>query len=228
MPIFGGRAVGAFAPGTISFDWTPEPEVVAAELMVTAGRIEDRSQPLLLSERVAIADMRERFETETDPDGNAWVPWAASYMPKAMSTNMGGILHRFGALQAGATDPGAYSITNDSLFFSTAGMPEYWIYHQTGADRNVDSDSAGFAETIRGQNFRQGGTGERLDLRKTGVNLLPARPFVGPSFEAQLQMMEIFDQWFGGIVNETFSRGSKVVAVKRGAGGRFTSQQQVF
>lgn len=228
MPVYGGRAVGAFSPGTISFDWVPDPEVVAQELMVTAGRIEDRSQPLLLSERIAILDMRERFDTETDPEGNPWVPWAPSYEARAKAVNKGGILHRFGELESAATDPNAYWITDTSLFFSTGGLPEYAMWHQLGASRGLDTEGEGFAETIRSQGFKQGGEGARLDLRGTGANLLPARPFIGPSFEAQLQMIEIFDQWFDNIINETFARGGRTVAIKRGPGGRFTKQQSVF
>lgn len=222
-PIYSGNATGAFG-GTITFDWVPDPEVVAAEIIQTAENLEDRSSPLALSRQIAIGDMRERFMTETSPGGDAWAPWADSYKPYAEGINAG-ILRRSGALYGAATSEGAYPITADSVFFSTAGLPEYWIYHQTGALRTAGAsreEAEAHVEFIRslGSEFVPGGAG-------TGINVLPARPFVGLSFEAELQILEVFDQWFAGAVaigaTSTGRLGRRHAL--RGPGGQFISRE---
>ena len=228
-----GASVGAFAPGTISFDWEPDPEVVAAEYMVTAGRLEDRSQPLLLSARIARADTTERFETQTDPDGYHWQEWSDNYRPYAEATNQGEILQQFMTLQDAATSSGSYPITADSVFINTGGWPEYWSWHQTGKVRQVSGEGggaeAGEAEGIasalgislaeaREMMREEAGTSKKAGI---GINVLPRRAFLGPSLDAQLRMVEVFNQWFGGVIEETFTRGGRVVAVRRGAGGKF-------
>lgn len=107
-----------------------------------------------------------------------------------------------------ATSEGSYPITEDSLFISTAGWPDYWAAHQFGALRvasgGTDREEAlAFFETVRGLT-EQSGVEIEGGMTGTGVNPLPARPYIGPSFEAELRMIEIFDQWFGGIINTTF------------------------
>lgn len=221
MPPFSGRAVGAFAPGTIHIEWIPEPEVVANEMLVTAGRLEDRSSPLALSREVMIGDVRERFESKTDPEGGAWKPWAPSYAarpPDSPSLMIGPEARLMGA----ATSQGSYPITEDAVFLSTAGWPDYWAAHQFGATRRSGGESAQsnieFLQRAKamGLEFVEG-----VNIEGIGANVLPARPYIGPSFEAQLKMLEIFDQWFSGIINTAFTRGGRTVGAFRGAGGRF-------
>lgn len=226
MGIYSGQsAVGAFFPGTISIDWVPDPNVVANELLVAAGRIEDRSRPLALSREVMVEDVVERFETQTSPEGEPWKPWAPSYVPKAGPS----LLVLTGDLVHAATSTGSYPITEDSIFLSTAGWPDYWAWHQFGAERRAGGESAEssreFMERAQslGLEFLEG-----VDVGGIGINTLPARPYIGPSFEAQLRMLEIFDQWFGGIVSSVFTRGGRAVAARRhptgspgGIGGQF-------
>lgn len=217
MSVFGPAAaeVGAFAGGTISFTWVPDPEVVAQELIATANRLEDREGPLLISRQIAINDMEERFATKTDPDGNPWPPWAPTYTGNKM-------LDLTGAMKGAATAPGAYPVTTESVFFNTGGMPEYWIWHQEGTGGTQvfhGGEMSPIGEVGEGKSLTIGGEGRG--------NALPPRPFVGISFEAQLKIIETFDQWFEGAI--TLGVSSKGTAfsrfARRGAGGRFVSAE---
>lgn len=215
MPVYSGLSTGAFR-GTISFEWIPEPEVIAAALIETSEYLEDRSAPLALSRQVAQDDMRERFETKTSPEGAAWAPWAESYAPIAAATNVGGLLERTGAMRAAALSEAAYPITKDSVFFDTSNLPFYWIYHQLGASRGAEDEW--FRSMQAAGLLKEGATA-------TGVNFMPARPFVGTSFEAQLRILEVFDQWFAGAV-AVYVTGRGRLGRRhslRGPGGRFVS-----
>jgi len=220
LSVFGPAAaeVGAFAGGTISFTWVPDPEVVAQELIETAGRLEDRSDPLLISREIAIQDMQERFKTKSDPDGKAWVKWAPSYAPIAERVNKGGLLERDQIMKDAATSPGAYPVTESSVFFSTAGLPPYWLWIQqgTGGTRVFRAGEKSPIGELK-SDLTFGGEGRG--------NAMPPRPFVGVSFEAQLQIVEVFDQWFEGAVTMGVSSKGKVFArhARRGPGGRFVS-----
>ena len=217
MSVFGPAAaeVGAFAGGTISFTWVPDPEVIAQELIATANRLEDRRGPLLISRQIAISDMEERFKTRSDPDGNPWPPWSPAYAPRGNR-----MLDLTGAMKDAATSPSAYPVTNESVFFNTGGMPEYWAWHQEG--------TGGTQIFHGGQESPLGVIGEGKSLVLGGEgrgNALPPRPFVGVSFEAQLKIIETFDQWFEGAITLGVSSKGKSFSryTRRGTGGRFVS-----
>jgi hypothetical protein len=214
--------VGSFAPGTISFTWVPDPEVVAQELIETANNLEDRSGPLLLSQGIAIQDMMERFKTKTDPDGEAWQQWAPSYAPVAERTNVGGLLERTQDMRDAATDTDAYEITPDSVFFSTASLPPYWewIHSGTGGTSvtRVQVPITGPLGNIVGTetaSLVEGGEGRG--------NALPPRPFVGVSFGAQMEILEVFDKWFDEAISMGVSSTGKPFArhSRRGPLGQF-------
>lgn len=225
MAFFTGRQTGAFA-GTISFDWYPDPDVVAMELIQTAENLEDRSVPLALSRLVAQQEHLEHFETQSGPDGEAWRPWASSYEPIARATNAGEILERTLALEEAMVEPSAYPITQDSVFFSTAGLPEYWLWNQegTGSFSNWGARDDIIERTVAG--------GLPLE-RNVGFGIgkgsaLPARPFIGMSVEAQLKILEIFDLWFNNAVTSVFARRGKVVLAEHQPSGAFSGSQVVI
>lgn len=227
MPIFTGRATGAFG-GTISFEWYPDPDVVAMELIETSENLEDRSVPLALSRVVAQQEHMDHFESQSDPEGTPWRPWSASYAPIAAATNVGQILQRYMDLEYAVVSPEAYPVTLDSVFFSTAGLPEYWLWNQEGTG---SFQNWGFIDT-RTEEIRSRGLKVYMP---GGINwgigkgqALPARPFVGMSVEAQLKILEIFDMWFDSAVTSVFQRGTKLVVAQRAAGGQFTGRSVVI
>lgn len=199
---FGGTSV-------ITFNWAPDPEEIAQELLALSNKLEDRSGPLALSAEIAMADHREHFENEEGPDGGGWAPWADSYRPIALARGQSKILQWTGALMGGATSPSAFPITADSVFFSTGEMPDYWepLYHGTGGTQVIRAGLE-YVKDVVLKGFGRGGA-------------LPPRPMIGMSTEALLQMLEVFEQWFDGAINTTFARGGRIVGAKRGPGGQF-------
>lgn len=224
MPTYSGKAAGSFgaAGGELTFEWVPDPEVIAAALFEAAAAIENMEPPLMLSRQVAIEDIRQRFDTHTAPDGSPWVAWSESYAPDALRNNIGGILQRTGELEATATAESAFLVDGNSVFYDTGSLPPYWIWHQEGRERSGGGRdaSAGAATSIEdlAKQTAQGDLG--------GGNVLPARPFVGTSFEAELQIVEIFDQWFEGAIALGVSSKGKAFPRHslRGASGRFVSR----
>jgi hypothetical protein len=110
---------------------SPTPNEVANELFASAERLMHIEYFLEAAKSHAMHDMQKRFETETDPDGEAWRDWADSYAQYADEHNIG-ILRQTEDLYWGAMDDSAWDVTPEGLFFDTSGLPEYWEYHQDG------------------------------------------------------------------------------------------------
>lgn len=69
-------------------------------------------------------DMATRFESETDPDGVAWLP-LIDPAPQQI-----GILQLTGQMREDAISDEAWVTTPEGLFFDTSVLPDYWIYHE--------------------------------------------------------------------------------------------------
>lgn len=201
-----GSFTGAFE-GTITFDWAPEPMVVAQEIRAMASALDNMEEPLMAARSIAMQDIETRFDTKTDPDGGAWAPWSAGY---AARPPLGSLLEATGAMRAAVTSASAFDVNvfdgGGEVVFTGGGAPEYWIYHQLGATRAAHS-----AETIAF--LTEGGKHEY-----TG-NVLPARPFAGLSEKAEVAIIDIFDEWFAGVVG--FYIHPTGSAQLRMPGGRF-------
>jgi hypothetical protein len=224
MAVFSGRATGAFG-GSVFFEWEPDPDVVAMELIRTADRLDDMSQPLLLAREIAISEHLDHFKDQSGPDGEAWAPWASSYEPVARVNNIGDILERTLDLEYAMVDPGAYPISKDSVFFSTGGLPHYWLWNQEGTGSFSDW---GRRDTMKADIESRGNIFMDTPMGIGKGQALPARPFVGMSVEAQLRILEVFDMWFSTAITSSFTRGGRTVMAERGAGGRFTGRQVIL
>jgi phage gpG-like protein len=224
---YSGRSLGSFGElgGEIVFDWEPDVSVIENELLEIEGYLENIAGPLLLSKGVLQNDIRMRFETKVDPDGTPWEPWSENYEKyRERYYPEGGILVRTGELESAATSEAAYIVSDAGIFYNTAGLPEYWLWNQEGRERGkgVSQEDIEFAKRARA-------AGMQVDESQLGgSNTLPARPFVGVSFEAELEVIEIFDQWFDGAIQLGTSNKGKVFGrySYRGAGGRFTKRVQ--
>ena len=215
MSVFAGRAAGSFGElgGVIEFEWVPDPSVIAGRIMHLAGYLENFIPPLEASKAIAKADMQMHFDTESSPDGAAWAPLSEEYVATRRGGSAHPILQLSGSMHDAAVSDAAYLVDGEDLFFSTAGLPFYWIFHESGRGSSVPG-MAEFAARIKEQ------FGEQTDISEHTGGGMPARPFVGVSFEAQLQIIEAFDAWFeGGISGFYASPGGTVQT--RGPGGRF-------
>lgn len=186
-------------------------ERAEVNLLQLAGYLDNIEVPLLLARRIASEDMKDRFENETDPDRNKWADLSDIYSAQKQK-DVGfehPILTRSGDLKDAATDQNAWTVGADSIFFSTAGLPNYWVSHQFG----------------RSETFQMGGS-EKLGIEAGEVTLdnMPPRPFIGISAEAEEKILDTFDLWFGKGVEEaakSFAVSSHGVLQTRTAGGRF-------
>src|SRR5262245_16885624 len=153
--------------GTIHFDWHPNPRLVANNLAALASRLNDMKIPLTASRQILAADIRQRFDEKTDPEGLEWTPWADSYAARAEQENIDGLMVKTGELRDTASDPSTFAVIDTEMthFVGTIvrKMPKYWIYHQ-----------------------QPDGPSERL----------PQRAFIGLSDKAALDVALTFDNWF--------------------------------
>lgn len=155
---------------TVAYTWKPDPVVFADAIITVEESLRDRSVPLLAAREFTQEDIRDRFETETDPDGVPWDKWAQSYKEYAENFPNIGILRQTGELYDAASSSAAFIINSDTVFYDSGYMPERGVWHQEGRP----------ARTTRG------GT----------ANPLPARPFLGLSDSARLLIFATFADWF--------------------------------
>jgi hypothetical protein len=200
--LFGAGGQLGSAGGMIELVWVPDPKIIAAKILELAGYLENFIPPLEASRGIARQDMQHHFDTESGPDGGKWAPHADSTIDRWGEHS---ILQLTGAMHDAAVSEGAYVIDGRDLFIDTSAFPDYWVFHETGRGAEALAEHAAFlakSEKIFGVKIESAGTG-------TGA--MPARPFVGLSFEAQMKIIEAFDAWFeGGISGFYTGRGGTV------------------
>lgn len=198
--------------GSVSFTWMPAPSIVAADIDAAANKLERIIEPLLLSRNVAQADIREHFDNEESPDGDAWAELSPDYVERRGSAHP--ILDDTGALKAAATSPGAFQVTGNTLFYDMGAIPDYGMYHQTGYNKKfggTGAERASFQKFLSESGIESGGR-------------VPARPFAGMSEKAMFEILAIFDEWVTGALGIVVS-GSGTAQVRTGGrfGGKFRS-----
>jgi hypothetical protein len=193
-PLFlsGGGELGS-AGGMIEIVWAPDPRIIAAKILELAAYLENFIPPLEASRGIAQRDMQEHFDTESGPNGEAWAPLADSTIERWGEHP---ILQLTGAMRDAATSEGAYVIDGRDLFIDTSSFPPYWVFHETGTS---GKGMGQILEELKAKGFE-------IDPLAGGG--MPARPFVGISFEAQMLIIEAFDAWFEGGVAGFYTRPS--------------------
>lgn len=116
-------------------DWSdPDPREMSARLVRYGGYLANTQAPMEAAMFIAISDIREHFEEEEDPEGEAWEEWAESYEFTASGENVG-ILRKTEDLFFGVIDPSSYTATDAGLYFDPSGLPEYWLFHELGTEK---------------------------------------------------------------------------------------------
>lgn len=204
MSTYAGVGAGSFGAlgGEITFEWVPDPEVVAGKIMGLAGYLENFIPPLEASKGIARQDMEMHFDTESSPEGTPWASLSEEYAAKRGAHP---ILQLTGAMHDAAVSDAAYLVDGSDLFFDTSGLPPYYIFHETGTEHGFMRQ---FAEQM----------GESLVAG--AATKMPARPFIGISFEAQLAIVEAFDAWFEGGVSGFYTHPGGTVQTRL-PGGQF-------
>lgn len=201
----------------------PDPYQIQLELERVAGNLERLGPPLAASARILADDTQQRFDTETDPDGNAWIPLDEEYLANKLSLGYPpDILHRTGDLETAATNIKAFRIVNDSVFFETSGLPPYGLTHQVGSGDAGDVGAAALHRFRAGddEEYRRAEGGPHSSQGIGRGNALPRRPFIGMSEEAEGKIWEVFDLWFADATNIAIHPTTGVVQ-ERSPSGRF-------
>jgi hypothetical protein len=212
-------------------DWNVDIDEVAQSLMAVEAALSDIELPLLASRRIAMQDMDDRFTTQTDPDGNEWVPLTIDYLnstTKSSSEHPDDILQLTGAMREAATNQESWLITDNSLIFDSSSMPFYAMIHQEGSD---PFGAAGYfnehGEHVEAESQRfvaQGGFGPGRG------NALPQRKWIGISAEGEVKMEAVFDLWFDEATSIAVQPATALfpgMVQHRLPSGRFGSQIEV-
>lgn len=93
------------------------------------GRMEDMTPVMESIGQELETRISGRFETESDPDGVAWAPWAASTKKYYPANGNGRILDRYGDML------GSLSWSADSASVSVGFGQPYAAYHEWGTRR---------------------------------------------------------------------------------------------
>lgn len=189
---------------TITFEWEPDPAVFAQRFYAVAGALENRAIPLAAASEELQSTIRERFETETDPQGKSWEPLSWKYIlsgwsdpPYTQRLRTGTTLKDTKELMEAASSSRATVIANDAVYYQTDFLPSYGLAHEAG-----------------------------LPGRE---HPLPQRSFLGLSEAAALKIYGYFSEWFEEAV-QLYATSTGKIAPRHaihGAGGLFVSRSSV-
>ena len=176
----------------------------------------DDEEVLQGAKRIAMDDMKRRFETETDPDGAMWTELTESYQRQKAEDGfqVHPILSRTyhkgntNSLRSAATSESAWSVSGESVWFHTDGLPPYWEVIEGGRD------------FIEGDNGPYG--------------FMPERRFIGLSNEARDEILALTGAWLEAGLAQTVApfpfkpttrfgesfRGGTISSMFPGAGGK--------
>lgn len=181
-------------------------EVVLNEL---AGYVEHMAPIMEVAKEIARNDMADRFQSQIDPEGNKWIDLDPDYA-KRKEHDVGfvyPILTRTRALREAATSEEAWSVSGESIFFSTVGLPDYWRVHQEGSlDWGTHFHGGLGAKTNQaGEHIpaHESQSDPKLTTSKGSRDQnLPPRPFIGLSQDAVDEIFIAFDQWWATGIEE--------------------------
>src|SRR6266566_5207867 len=172
-------------------DWVPghSPDDAAAILLGVAGYLGAVQTPLEEAKAIAMADTKERFDTETSPDKEPWTRLSLEY--RHYKVEVEGypdmILQRTELLNDQA--PHGWMVIGPTLVYdpyvlpkanTSKGLFDYGSFHQRGERGHKTIPHA------------EGGTAQ--------LEGVPARPFIGLSDEAVAKISEAFSLWADGAI----------------------------
>lgn len=152
------------SPISLEYKWHGgmPPSKMRYELLQTEHYFEHTEALAELAKGEAQIDMATRFETETDPDNDRWAGL------KRPAFNQIGILQLTGQMRHDAISDEAYIASPVGLFFNTAVLPDYWVYHE-----------------------QPGNVGEF-------ANRIAQRRFIGLDASTEQKIMNRADEWVAG------------------------------
>lgn len=187
MPEFGSpsQILGSFTGVDFIEVDTVDFERAAIAIAELANYVDNVELPLRAVVKIARDDIKERFEKENDPEGDGWFELSPGYAERKQK-EVGfehPILQREGELYKKATDGSNWSVSGESVWYSTANLPDYWAVHQFG--------SADFGAQFHATANPKGETS-----LEGGAQNIPPRAFIGLSKKAEAKVLDLFDIWF--------------------------------
>ncbi len=155
---------------TVLVEWSPDPMVFGRAIMEVDAGLHNTFVPMSWAAEEMSADIKERFETETDPSWQPWEQWTEKYEPVANAYPNVGILQQSTQLYDAVTSNDAMIVNNNTVFFDESVMPRRGFWHQLGApNRRTKSGAA---------------------------NPLPERRFLGLTATTRAYILGMWDAWF--------------------------------
>jgi len=208
----GAYTVGDTGTELIIAEWIPDPNEIAAQLLWLSEEFENMYVPLEAARRIAMYDTGQHFKKEEDPDGIGWLALTKKYVDSERGGAEHPILRLTDDLYTSVMRESTWFIAENSLFFTDLGLPYYSSWHQTGTGegRNLTPGSRQHRITqfVRSEAFVERAPEEKIPETPVGLRgvesfggsgrgqSLPARPFIGLSFEAEEEIQREFQEWF--------------------------------
>lgn len=173
-------------------------------MLEIAGELDAMNETVMkAARRIAIADMEERFATQTDPDGDPWASLDPEYLRRKRAAGKpDSILIRDDRMHKAAVDPLAWNIVDNTLFFDPSVLPTdedgiiYGLLHQEGTG---DEENRGLQARIAAGGYTKAQEAELAELTIGRGLALPARPWIGMSEVAEASLWELFNKWFEAV-----------------------------
>jgi len=156
---------------------------ILARLSEIAKRVDDMTPAMRGIGEVLVESTKQRFETSTGPDGQAW-------KPNALATILGRLAQIGGAYSAKTgrmTKKGAAAFTGKKPLIATGVLQDTIRYQIVAGGHGVEIGTNRFASEW------EGGAAVHQFGSKTGK--IPARPFLGISDGDRVEVLDILDKF---------------------------------
>jgi phage gpG-like protein len=129
---------GDWGGGLATAEDFEDPNAAADAMLRLATYLEDTRVELEATKEILIRDTKNRFDTETDPDGTPWVPLNKEYLDSKLAKGYpADILVREDTLRSAATSDEAWIVEDDTLYFDPTTLPYYAGYQQRGTEKGI-------------------------------------------------------------------------------------------
>lgn len=168
-------------------------EQLSLKLIELSEYIEDTSAPLRAAKQIAKAEMRNRFQTDTAPDGTPWKPLTFETIERkkrspTLATRPSDILSHTRTMERAAYGEESYQIVDNAVIFTTAHLPDYWSVHEYGTGRIEKF-------TVRNPLTRELKTTD-IQMGEGSGGSTPQRPFIGLGLKGEEQIINMFEMWY--------------------------------
>jgi phage gpG-like protein len=188
--------------GVVEFYWVPDPVIISQRIMRVRDNLADRTIPLAVSRGVIARDVEENFDGEHDPQGQPWAPWSSAYHLEGHALA--------GQRKLGYMDPVTGRQSSEKLGYAERNKPGHSgkILNWYGDLKAAATDESRYVQMSgRSVNddslyFDTDGMPAYWVYHQEGTVKMPQRRFFGIGAEAEILVLEAFEDWFLGVLRE--------------------------